>query len=68
MLLGTRRGLRLGLKDECNAALEAKLRINKYGVTIQSHKLHAVKHTVLFRAGEGVTKFLMVLLEDVMEL
>ena len=58
----------MGLKDECDAALEANLRTNKDDVTIKSDELDAVRPEIPVKADEGVTKFLMVLLEGLIAL
>ena len=63
MLVGAWRVLLLGTKDECDALLEAKFRTNNADVTIESEELDTVRNSVPFREGEGVTKFLLVLLE-----
>ena len=48
--------------------LEAKLRTNKDDVAIKREELDIVRPVVPFRAGEGVTLFLLVLFEVVIAL
>ena len=74
MLLGALWGLLLGLKDECNEALEAKLKTKKDDVTEECERLLAVLAEVrlegilpCFEVGEGVTKFFLLVLRGVSE-
>ena len=68
MLLGAWWGLILGLNNECDAALEAKLRTNKDYVNIDSEEFDEFQPAVPFRACKGVTNFLLVSLESVIAL
>ena len=72
MLVGAWRCLPLGLKNECDVAVETKLRTNKDNLTVQHEHSWAILSKVILESllscsevGEGVTKFLLLVLGGV---